>query len=87
MTRYRLGCTKILKQTLLKLRWRSTTNILKTTSIIKSGATLVLNHHIETDVVGTKGKAYWRGTDDKKTNGQAQWLGKLYLVEGITEDG
>jgi CarboxypepD_reg-like domain/TonB-dependent Receptor Plug Domain len=36
----------------------------------KSGATLVLNQHIETDVIGTKGKAYGAELLVKKTKGK-----------------
>ena len=45
----------------------------------KSGAILVLNHHIETDVVSTKGKAYGVELLLKKTTGQFNgWLSYTY---------
>jgi hypothetical protein len=41
----------------------------------KSGATLVLNQHIETDVIGTKGKAYGAELLVKKTKGKLNgWI-------------
>ncbi|AEW03017.1 TonB-dependent receptor [Niastella koreensis] len=41
----------------------------------KSGAQLVLNHHIETDVIGTKGKAYGVELMVKKQNGKLNgWI-------------
>lgn len=45
----------------------------------KSGATLVLNKHIETDVVSTKGKAYGLELLLKKTNGKLNgWISYSY---------
>ena len=45
----------------------------------KPGATLVLNHHIETDVMNTKGKAYGAEVMIKKTQGKLNgWLSYTY---------
>ncbi len=45
----------------------------------KSGANLVLNHHIETDVVNTKGKAYGIEFLLKKSSGKSNgWLSYTY---------
>jgi hypothetical protein len=45
----------------------------------KSGANLVLNHHIETDVVGTEGKAYGIEFLVKKATGKANgWISYAY---------
>ena len=45
----------------------------------KSGATLLLNHHIETDVIDTKGKAYGAELLVKKTSGKLTgWVGYTY---------
>ncbi|WPU98452.1 TonB-dependent receptor [Mucilaginibacter sp. cycad4] len=45
----------------------------------KSGANLVLNHHIETDVVGTQGKAYGIEFLVKKATGKANgWISYTY---------
>jgi TonB dependent receptor/CarboxypepD_reg-like domain/TonB-dependent Receptor Plug Domain len=45
----------------------------------KSGATLVLNHHIETDVLATKGKAYGVEVLIKKQNGKLNgWISYTY---------
>ncbi|AYL98512.1 TonB-dependent receptor [Mucilaginibacter celer] len=45
----------------------------------KSGANLVLNHHIETDVIGTEGKAYGVELLIKKTTGKANgWISYTY---------
>ena len=44
-----------------------------------SGAILVMNHHIETDVINTKGKAYGAELLIKKTTGKLNgWLGYTY---------
>jgi hypothetical protein len=45
----------------------------------KSGANLVLNHHIETDVIGTQGKAYGIEFLVKKATGKANgWISYTY---------
>lgn len=45
----------------------------------KSGATLILNHHIETDVINTKGKAYGVELLIKKTAGKLNgWFSYTY---------
>lgn len=45
----------------------------------KSGATLVMNHHIETDVINTKGKAYGVEFMIKKSTGKLNgWLSYTY---------
>ena len=45
----------------------------------KSGASLVLNHHIETDVINTKGKAYGVEFLVKKLSGKLNgWVGYTY---------
>ncbi len=45
----------------------------------RSGAVLVMNHHIETDVMGTKGKAYGAEFMVKKTAGKLTgWLSYTY---------
>lgn len=45
----------------------------------KSGAVLVLNHHIETDVMSTQGKAYGAEVMIKKTDGKLNgWISYAY---------
>jgi len=45
----------------------------------KPGATLVLNHHIETDVINTRGKAYGAELMVKKTSGKLNgWVSYTY---------
>lgn len=45
----------------------------------KSGASLILNHHIETEVISTKGKAYGIEFLLKKLNGKLNgWVGYTY---------
>ena len=45
----------------------------------KSGASLVMNHHIETDVLNTRGKAYGVELMIKKTSGKLNgWLSYTY---------
>ncbi len=42
----------------------------------KSGANLIMNHHLETDVIGTKGKAYGIELLVKKSSGKLSgWIG------------
>jgi hypothetical protein len=53
----------------------------------KSGATLVLNQHIETDVLPTKGKAYGVEFLIKKTTGQLNgWLSYTYSRTFLRQD-
>ena len=45
----------------------------------KSGATLIMNHHIETDVISSKGRAYGAELFIKKTSGKVNgWLSYAY---------
>jgi hypothetical protein len=45
----------------------------------KPGATLILNHHIETDVINTRGKAYGAELMIKKTSGKLNgWVSYTY---------
>lgn len=45
----------------------------------KSGASLVMNHHIETDVIGTRGRAYGLELMVKKQNGKLNgWISYTY---------
>ena len=53
----------------------------------KSGAILILNHHIETDVINTKGKAYGVELLIKKTAGKLNgWLSYTYSRALLTQD-
>jgi hypothetical protein len=53
----------------------------------KSGASLVLNHHIETDVFETKGKAYGIEFLIKKTTGKINgWLSYTYSRTFLKQD-
>ena len=52
----------------------------------KSGANLVLNHHIETDVFETEGKAYGIEFLIKKTDGKNEWMDQLYLFQNFPAD-
>jgi hypothetical protein len=59
----------------LKLPWKRITRRSPITWIIRSGANLVLNHHIETDVIGTRGKAYGLEFLVKKLTGKLNgWI-------------
>ena len=53
----------------------------------KSGASLVLNHHIETDVVTTTGQGIWCRTPDKKNRRKTERMVKLYLFPDILATG
>lgn len=45
----------------------------------KPGAKLILNHHVETDVINTRGKAYGAELMIKKTSGKLNgWIGYTY---------
>jgi Carboxypeptidase regulatory-like domain/TonB-dependent Receptor Plug Domain len=53
----------------------------------KSGANLVLNHHIETDVLTTKGKAYGAEFLVKKTTGRLNgWISYAYSRTFLKQD-
>ena len=53
----------------------------------KSGAVLVLNHHIETDVIGTKGKAYGVEVQIKKLTGKLNgWISYTYSRVELKQD-
>ncbi len=53
----------------------------------KSGATLVMNHHIETDVFATKGKSYGIEFLIKKATGKFNgWIGYTYSRSLIRQD-
>ncbi len=53
----------------------------------KSGATLVLNHHIETDVLTTRGKAYGAELMIKKLSGKLNgWLSYTYSRTLLQQD-
>ncbi|MDP9042094.1 MAG: TonB-dependent receptor, partial [Bacteroidota bacterium] len=53
----------------------------------KSGASLVLNHHIETDVITTRGKAYGVELLIKKTSGKLNgWLSYTYSRTFLKQD-
>ena len=53
----------------------------------KSGASLVLNHHIETDVLTTRGKAYGAEFLIKKTSGKLNgWLSYTYSRTFLQQD-
>ena len=45
----------------------------------KSGAVLVMNHNIETDVINTKGTAYGVELLIEKGYRKDQWMAHLYL--------
>ncbi|WP_419700084.1 carboxypeptidase-like regulatory domain-containing protein [Mucilaginibacter sp. NFX135] len=53
----------------------------------RSGANLVLNHHIENDVLGTQGKAYGIEFLIKKTTGKANgWISYTYSRTFLRQD-
>ncbi|WP_419801384.1 TonB-dependent receptor [Mucilaginibacter sp.] len=53
----------------------------------KSGATLILNHHVETDVVGTQGKAYGAEFLLRKTAGNLNgWMSYTYSRTFLKQD-
>ena len=53
----------------------------------RSGAVLIMNHHIETDVINTKGKAYGVELLVKKTTGKMNgWLSYTYSRSFLQQD-
>ncbi|MEO6818860.1 MAG: TonB-dependent receptor [Ginsengibacter sp.] len=53
----------------------------------KSGASLLMNHHLETDVIKTKGKAYGAEFFVKKTTGKLNgWISYTYSRSFIKQD-
>ena len=78
-SQYSLGAYKNLKnntiETSVEVYYKDIKNYLD----YKSGAVLVLNHHIETDVINTKGKAYGIELLIKKSTGKLNgWLSYTY---------
>jgi TonB dependent receptor/CarboxypepD_reg-like domain/TonB-dependent Receptor Plug Domain len=78
-TQYSLGAYKNLKnntiETSVEVYYKDIQHYLD----YKSGAVLVLNHHIETDVINTKGKAYGVEVMIKKATGKLNgWLSYTY---------
>jgi hypothetical protein len=62
-------------ETSLEVYYKTLTNIID----FKSGASLLLNHHIETDVINSKGKAYGAELLIKKLSGKLNgWLSYTY---------
>ena len=62
-------------ETSVELYYRNINNYLD----YKSGATLILNHHIETDILNAKGKAYGAEVLIRKTEGKLNgWLSYTY---------
>ena len=78
-SQYSLGAYKNLKnntiETSVEVYYKNILNYLD----YKSGAVLVLNHHIETDVINTKGKAYGIELMIKKSTGKLNgWISYTY---------
>jgi CarboxypepD_reg-like domain/TonB-dependent Receptor Plug Domain len=78
-TQIALGFYKNFKSNLIETSVEVYYKQLKNYMDYKSGATLLLNHHIETDVVNTKGKAYGIELLIKKISGRLNgWLSYTY---------
>lgn len=74
-----LGLYKNFKQNTIETSIEGYYKNLKDYLDYKSGASLVLNHHIETDVISTRGKAYGLEFLVKKLSGKLNgWLGYTY---------
>lgn len=74
-----LGLYKNFKQNTIETSIEGYYKNLKDYLDYKSGASLVLNHHIETDVINTRGKAYGLEFLIKKLSGKLNgWLGYTY---------
>jgi hypothetical protein len=74
-----LGFYKNLKSNTIEISFEIYYKRLKNYLDYKPGARLVLNHHIETDVVNAKGKAYGLELMVKKPNGQLNgWISYTY---------
>ena len=82
-----LGFYKNLKnntiETSVEVIYKNMENILD----YKSGAVLVLNHHIETDVINTKGRAYGVEFMIKKSTGKLNgWISYTYSRVQLKQD-
>ena len=74
-----LGLYRNLKKNTIELSAEVYYKRLKDYLDYKSGATLILNHHIETDVVSTQGKAYGAEFLLRKTSGKLNgWMSYTY---------
>ncbi len=86
-TQYSIGFYKNLKnntiETSVELYYKNIKDYLD----YKSGAVLVLNHHIETDLINTKGKAYGIELMIKKTTGKFNgWISYTYSRTFLKQD-
>lgn len=82
-----LGFYKNFKQNTIETSIEGYYKNLKDYLDYKSGASLILNHHIETDVINTKGKAYGVEFLVKKLSGKLNgWMGYTYSRTLLQQD-
>lgn len=82
-----LGFYKNFKQNTIETSIEGYYKNLKDYLDYKSGASLILNHHIETDVINTKGKAYGIEFLVKKLSGKLNgWMGYTYSRTLLKQD-
>jgi hypothetical protein len=78
-TQYSIGFYRNFKSNTIELSLEFYYKTIKDYLDYKSGANLIMNHHIETDVINTKGKAYGAEFLIKKAAGKFNgWLGYTY---------
>src|SRR5258708_69897 len=78
-TQFSLGAYKNLKNNTIETSVEVYYKTIKNYLDYKSGAVLVLNHHIETDLINTNGKAYGVELMIKKSTGKLNgWISYTY---------
>jgi hypothetical protein len=78
-TQYSVGLYRNLVKTTVEISFEVYYKTIKDYLDYKSGARLIMNHHIETDVVNTKGEAYGAEFLIKKLSGKLNgWLSYTY---------
>ena len=84
---YSLGVYKNLVKSTVEISFEVYYKNIKNYLDYKSGAQLIMNHHIETDVIGTKGQAYGAEFLIKKLSGKLNgWLSYTYSRIKLRQD-
>lgn len=84
---YSLGIYKNLVKSTVEISFEVYYKTIKDYLDYKSGARLIMNHHIETDVVNTKGEAYGAEFMIKKLSGKLNgWLSYTYSRIKLRQD-
>lgn len=76
---YSIGYYKAMRKSSVDISFEAYYKTMENTTDFKNGAVLLMNHHIETDVVNAKGKAYGAEFMVKKSTGKLNgWISYTY---------